>query len=421
MDRVIQSRFAQMNLCTPVGGSLGQINKQLTLQSSRLWQDQGNKTNRRGITHFSSLHREPKLFSCQAWCSGFLKQDYKSQFLQFQTRYSAENFAGSVEAFENAEPLSKNITGKDSLQKERIVNSSSLLVEDVQKHRNNLVTCIGAVILLSALTLISIRPAFAISGVIHTNAGAKGGASAAVAVGEKAASSFLRSELLGSAWTGLVAGCLHTLTGPDHLAALAPLSIGRTRMESAAVGALWGCGHDAGQLIFGILFLILKDKLQIELLRSWGARVVGITLLIIGGMGIKEASEVPEACVALESGHHQANLLKPIPALESGKKNIRFATFATGIVHGLQPDALLMVLPALALPSRLAGGAFLLMFLVGTVMAMGGYTAFIGSCSDALKTKIPRITEGLSWGSSLIAIALGGAILLSEVFGINLF
>lgn len=58
----------------------------------------------------------------------------------------------------------------------------------------------------------------------------------------------LGSEILSSAGAGFFAGCLHTLSGPDHLVALAPLSIGRTRTESALVGALWGFGHDAGQV-----------------------------------------------------------------------------------------------------------------------------------------------------------------------------
>ncbi|CAN1276573.1 Chloroplast protein FOR GROWTH AND FERTILITY 2 [Linum perenne] len=223
----------------------------------------------------------------------------------------------------------------------------------------------------------------------------------------------IRTELLSSAWTGFFAGCLHTLSGPDHLAALAPLSIGRSRLESAAVGALWGCGHDAGQVIFGLLFLLLKDRLHIEILRTWGTRVVGITLLVIGGMGIKEASEVPTPCVALENGECDVSVGK--------KKKIGFATFATGIVHGLQPDALMMVLPALALPSRVAGAAFLVMFLVGTVIAMGCYTVFIGSCSEALKDRVPRITEKLTWASSLIAITLGVAILISQFFGFSLY
>ncbi|KAL1811114.1 hypothetical protein ACET3Z_021179 [Daucus carota] len=233
---------------------------------------------------------------------------------------------------------------------------------------------------------------------------------------------FFQNEILTSAWTGLFAGCLHTLSGPDHLAALAPLSIGRTRMESAAVGALWGCGHDAGQVIFGLLFLLLKDRLHIEVIRTWGTRVVGLTLLVIGAMGIREASEVPTPCVALENGECDVSAYEALEDPTAGKKKkIGFATFATGIVHGLQPDALLMVLPALALPSRLAGAAFLGMFLVGTVIAMGSYTVFIGTCSEALKDRIPRITEKLTWASSLIAIALGLGIIISQFFGFSIY
>ncbi|XP_074576869.1 chloroplast protein FOR GROWTH AND FERTILITY 2-like [Curcuma longa] len=234
----------------------------------------------------------------------------------------------------------------------------------------------------------------------------------------KSSEHFIKSELLSSAWTGFFAGCLHTLSGPDHLAALAPLSIGRTRIESAIVGALWGCGHDAGQMIFGLLFLLLKDRLHIEIIRTWGTRVVGLTLLVIGAMGIREASEVPTPCVALENGEC---LAEPLDISSTGKKKIGFATFATGIVHGLQPDALMMVLPALALPSRVAGAAFLCMFLVGTVFAMGSYTVFIGSCTEALKERVPKITEKLTWAASLVAISLGFAILISQLFGFSLY
>ncbi|KAG2608997.1 hypothetical protein PVAP13_4KG002800 [Panicum virgatum] len=225
----------------------------------------------------------------------------------------------------------------------------------------------------------------------------------------KAGTTLFKSELLGSSWTGFLAGCLHTLSGPDHLAALAPLSIGRSRAESAAVGALWGVGHDAGQVMFGLLFLGLRDHLHIEAIQTWSTRVVALTLLVIGALGIREAAgEVPTPCVALDNGerdvsggvvdhHHRGHGHRhPVEAtLPGGKKKISFATFATGIVHGLQPDALMMVLPALALPSR---AAFLGMFLVGTVVSMGSYTVFIGSCTEALKGRIPRITEKLTHG-----------------------
>ncbi|GFY94574.1 high-affinity nickel-transport family protein [Actinidia rufa] len=271
----------------------------------------------------------------------------------------------------------------------------------------------GTAVLLSALVVILIHP-FIVSPAFATFQNA---AKTRGRVGR-----LLRAELLSSAWTGFLAGCLHTLSGPDHLAALAPLSIGRTRTESAAVGALWGCGHDAGQLIFGLLFLLLKDRLHIEVIRTWGTRVVGFTLLVIGAMGIREASEVPTTRVAFENGECDVSVYEALvnPGFVK-KKKIGFATFATGIVHGLQPDALMMVLPALALPSRLAGAAFLGMFLVDTVFAMGSYTVFIGSCSEALKERIPRITEKLTWASSLVAIALGLAIIISQFFGFSLY
>ncbi|CAN6290628.1 unnamed protein product [Urochloa humidicola] len=239
----------------------------------------------------------------------------------------------------------------------------------------------------------------------------------------KTGGGFLTTEILSSGWAGFLAGCLHTLSGPDHLVALAPLSIGRSSLESGLVGALWGCGHDAGQVIFGLLFLLLKDRLHIEVFRAWGTRVVGLTLLIIGAMGIREASEVQESTqLVLEGVNASMSGSEPLQAPSAPrKKKVGFATFFTGIVHGLQPDALLMVLPALALPSRFAGAAFLGMFLVGTVFSMGSYTAFVGSCSEALKEKVPRITEKLTWAASLVAIGMGLALLVGQFFGFSLY
>ncbi|KAL0561021.1 hypothetical protein IC582_001439 [Cucumis melo] len=280
----------------------------------------------------------------------------------------------------------------------------------------------SSLFVLSALALILIQPVFAPAAFASFQNAAKTGGPAAVAVGRR----LIQSELLNSAWTGFFAGCLHTLSGPDHLAALAPLSIGCSRMESAAVGALWGCGHDAGQVIFGLLFLLLKDKLHIEILRTWGTIIVGVTLFVIGIMGIREASEIRTPfVVALDNGECDVGIYetleKPMVVGNKKSKKLGFATFATGVVHGLQPDALMIVLPALALPSRVAGAAFLLMFLVGTVISMGSYTAFIGTFSEALKDRVPRITERLTWVASFVAIALGLAIIISQFLGYSLY
>jgi hypothetical protein len=40
--------------------------------------------------------------------------------------------------------------------------------------------------------------------------------------------------------------------------ALTPLTIGRNRAAASALGALWGFGHSTGQLILGLVFVVLK-------------------------------------------------------------------------------------------------------------------------------------------------------------------
>ncbi|XP_027089311.1 uncharacterized protein LOC113783411 [Coffea eugenioides] len=331
---------------------------------------------------------------------------------------SSNSFAISSKSADTADHCTHNLSSASVDRPDGSTEKVNFFRKDVKSlPQQQKVIAAGTVMLLSAIFMTVIHPMVASPAFASFQSAAKAGGPTAAAVGRQ----LLKNELVNSAWTGFLAGCLHTLSGPDHLAALAPLSIGRTRIESAAVGALWGCGHDAGQVIFGLMFLLLKDRLHIEIIRTWGTRVVGFTLMVIGAMGIREASEVPAPCVALENGECDVSIYEGLENPTIGKKKIGLATFATGIVHGLQPDALMMILPALALPSRVAGAAFLLMFLVGTVVAMGSYTVVIGSCSEALKERVPRITEKLTWASSLVAIALGLAILISQFFGFSLY
>jgi hypothetical protein len=50
----------------------------------------------------------------------------------------------------------------------------------------------------------------------------------------------------------------------------------------------------------------------------------------------------PPPCVALENGECDVSVYEALrnPAFGKKKKKTGFATFATGIIHGLQPDAL---------------------------------------------------------------------------------
>ena len=91
------------------------------------------------------------------------------------------------------------------------------------------------------------------------------------------------------------------------------------------------------------------------------------------------------------------------------------ATFATGIIYGLQPDALFVIIPALALPTKLAATAFIVAFVLGTVGAMGAYAGVIGATSQAVaKSKNQWMTNNLSGAASAVAILIGSGILLGS-------
>ncbi|QDZ23613.1 heavy metal transporting ATPase [Chloropicon primus] len=217
--------------------------------------------------------------------------------------------------------------------------------------------------------------------------------------------------MLESASAGLFAGALHSLTGPDHLAALAPLSMGRTTLAAGFLGGLWGFGHSMGQLFFGALFILLKSKLtlQLDLIENFAGAAVGLTLIAIGYVGYKEAKNFNFDRMRKEGG-------------KKGKVLSKFslATFGTGFLHGLSPDAIFPILPAITMNTKACAFAFVVSFLFGTIASMASYTAFIGVGSSALAQKSPDITRKVSMGSSFVAVFLGVALVLSAIFGIDL-
>jgi hypothetical protein len=178
--------------------------------------------------------------------------------------------------------------------------------------------------------------------------------------------------------------------------ALTPLTIGRNRFAASLLGSLWGLGHSAGQLVLGLVFTLLKEQFTnfLPFLERWAGVIVGLTLVAIGVTGIIESraahathvAQAPEAGASPSSMSDDEAALFEVAQRTKGKGEARVAaaTFATGVLYGLQPDALFVVIPALALPTRAAAFAYCVMFVIGTVMAMGGYTLFIGTASEEL-------------------------------------
>ncbi len=70
------------------------------------------------------------------------------------------------------------------------------------------------------------------------------------------------------ALAGLVAGFVHVLSGPDHLAAIAPCAATR-KARAWRTGVRWGVGHSAGVLGVGLLALLARHALPLDALSAW--------------------------------------------------------------------------------------------------------------------------------------------------------
>lgn len=201
---------------------------------------------------------------------------------------------------------------------------------------------------------------------------------------------------------GLAVGCLHTVSGPDHLAGIAPLVAGQRRSPLAAfgLGALWGSGHATGQLLIGMACLsvhmgMLRLGWMGAALEHASGFLVGASLVGIGILGLQESRAFDLGARAASEG-----------ARSSGSQRRRFgwATYATGVLHGLSPDAIIFIMPALALP-RIAAVSHVFGVVLGTLLAMGGCAAALGAVCRS-----PRLSS-VSAGASWVAVALGACVL----------
>jgi ABC-type nickel/cobalt efflux system permease component RcnA len=86
---------------------------------------------------------------------------------------------------------------------------------------------------------------------------------------------------------GILMGAFHVLSGPDHLSALATLSVGSS-WKALYLGLRWGIGHSIGLLLIALLFMALDGYTSFDLRKISHHLniVVGIFMIFLGIHGI---------------------------------------------------------------------------------------------------------------------------------------
>lgn len=218
------------------------------------------------------------------------------------------------------------------------------------------------------------------------------------------------------ALTGFVAGLVHVLSGPDHLAALAPFSVDRPR-RALVVGLQWAIGHTCGVALIAAGSFFLREVVPMDLISGFSERAVGVLLIGIGLWGLKKAFATRiHAHEHTHDGEHHTHI--HVHGTGHAETEPRFhlhshAALGIGTLHGLAGGShLLGVLPALALPSRWAAVTYLAAYGLGTLGGMGLFSSALGLFANRFGGAGGRAYRYLMGGCASAAVVIGCAWLV---------
>lgn len=163
---------------------------------------------------------------------------------------------------------------------------------------------------------------------------------------------------------GLLSGGLHAISGPDHLAALLPPSVGKPGWYGLKLGATWGLGHGVSAIFIGLCAYFLKGTMStqfsiLQRLSKYAEAAVGFSLLVIGAIGIKENMELQNEKNSSSSEDEIVGKM----SMTTFKSSV--SIFLNGILHGFSWDGAPSIAPALAMTSWRSALSFLLSYCIG--------------------------------------------------------
>ena len=214
--------------------------------------------------------------------------------------------------------------------------------------------------------------------------------------------------------TGAVAGLFHVLSGPDHLAAVAPLALDGRRRGWIA-GWTWGLGHASGVVAVALLGVLLRQILPpIDVLSAWSERLVGAALIGIGLWALSRGLRVAPARHQHGEWSHNHLHVQAGPAWIQ-RLGHAHASFCMGVLHGMAGSSHFFgVLPALALPTTSDAVLYIASFGVGTITAMTIFAAAVGSIA-VRSVHGPRAYRAMMSAAALLAIVVGGVWLMAPL------
>ena len=202
----------------------------------------------------------------------------------------------------------------------------------------------------------------------------------------------------------LVAGFVHALEA-DHMAAVTTFVSRRPRpLQAVGFGLRWGIGHSAAIVVAGSVLIALDLRLSDVLARGLefgvGAMLLGLGAWLLWSVLHERAHRTAAGTAAPATPHAHGR-----------------GTLWVGLAHGLAGTAPLVA----ALSARAAGSAwlatgYLLLFGVGTTLAMALYALAAGALFDQAGHRVPAVA-GILRGATAVGSAAVGVLWMVNAAG----
>ena len=189
--------------------------------------------------------------------------------------------------------------------------------------------------------------------------------------------------------SGLGAGALHAVTGPDHVLSLAPLAIAQRR-AAFRLGLVWGLGHAVGTFVLVTLLALVAAYSELGSITAWSERISGLALVSMGLWSWFLCSK-PRSSSEASSSRHRGVL-------------------TIGLIHGLSgAAALLLLLPVVFSSGHVLRLLYLGGFALGSTLAMGGLTWLVARAAN--RTLSARLLGRAQKVAAMASVAFGGLYL----------
>ncbi len=217
---------------------------------------------------------------------------------------------------------------------------------------------------------------------------------------------------MGPLWFGMVAGSAHVLTGPDHLAALAPV-VADDRSRGWRLGALWGLGHGLGVVLLGTGAQLFRSAVDAAEVSTWAELAVGVLLVALGSLALWRSRSVTvhdHPHRHSEGAHRHLHVHLGATAKRHGPGDHVFhrhggrLAFGVGMLHGTAGVGhVLGIVPSLFLSPGEAA-VYLSAYLVAAILSMAAFGGSLGWVVDRLG---PARIPGAVRAASVLCIAVG--------------